>query len=365
MASISIVDSDATFRRQAERLGFDQDIIDSLAAVGVTSLGHLAFAVVPPGGNASDDQIQAFFDSALPGRVLTIGEMSAFKRFIFESQTALVSHWKANTDPAADASARKLPPSERLARIENQKRRLAGLDLSRSNEVAHSVCDLFVGIMESDQLRYVHPSKCTTRAQEVSSSKPPKEIKLDQTSGSLVVKDQALDRDCNVGSELEILQAMTRRSLAMDCVGLVDYHIAQRWVSGLFSILQQQSAPGFNRITLTQQLRTDRQAFIRLAELCITGIRPLPDGTRPLDNRMVPTMATKDDSKKRKADDGEKAAHHPPKPHTKGKAKGLRTLVNCQKGSKNVRLQTKKVSDCVLHTTWMDVSMRRPSGLLT
>ena len=216
-----------------------------------------------------------------------------------------------------------MPPLERFARIADQRARLVGMDLLGSLEVAHCVYDLFVGIMESDQLRYVHPSKCITRSQEVAASKPPKEIKLDSSSSALVVKEQVLDKDCNMHSELEVLQAMTRRSLAMDCVGLMTYATAQKWVTTLFNVLQQQPPPGFIRVSLTQLLRTDRQAFIKMSETCLNGIRPTPDGVRPLDAAManvcndstvmfymLPTLAPKEvaEPKKRKH---EEAARSP------------------------------------------------------
>ena len=85
---------------------FDDEIITGLQEQGITSLGQLAFAVTAPGASPSDEQINAFMTQAVPGRVLTLGEMANFTRLVFESQTALIAHLKANSDPAADPTTR-------------------------------------------------------------------------------------------------------------------------------------------------------------------------------------------------------------------------------------------------------------------
>ena len=64
--------------------------------------------------------------------------------------------------------------------------------------------------------------------------KPAKELKLDNVSGTITVKESAPQLECPTSTELEVLQALTRRSLAFDCAGLIDFHIAQKWVPGPF-----------------------------------------------------------------------------------------------------------------------------------
>ena len=76
---------------------------------------------------------------------------------------------------------------------------------------------------------------------------------------------------------------MTRRALAFDAVGLIDFNVFQGWTSRLFQLMRQPAPPGFKEPSLTQLLRTDRQAFVRLQELSRDGIKPRADGTRPLD----------------------------------------------------------------------------------
>ena len=80
------------------------------------------------------------------------------------------------------------------------------------------------------------------------------------------------------------MEALTRRSLAFDAVGLVKFEVFNQWINWMFQMVRQQPPPGFSKPTLAQLLRADRQAFVRLQEQSREGIKPHADGTRPLDN---------------------------------------------------------------------------------
>ena len=88
------------------------------------------------------------------------------------------------------------------------------------------------------------------------------------------------DQLCPVATELDVLEAMTRRSLAFDLVGLIDFETFQRWNQHLFQILRQAAPPGFKQPNVTQLLRADRQAFVRTQELSRDGVKPRADWTR-------------------------------------------------------------------------------------
>ena len=92
------------------------------------------------------------------------------------------------------------------------------------------------------------------------------------------------DFNCSLSSELDTMEAMTRRSLASDAAGLIyEYETFQKWVQSLFQLLRQACPPGFKAPGVSQLLRADRRAFVRMQELTREGIKPRPDGMRPLD----------------------------------------------------------------------------------
>eukprot|EP00435_Cladocopium_sp_Y103_P056572 s1099_g19.t1 len=66
-------------------------------------------------------------------------------------------------------------------------------------------------------------------------------------------------------------------------VGVADFETFQKWIQCLFQMMRQPAPPGFRAPSVTQLLRADRQAFVKMQELTRDGIKPKGDGTRPLD----------------------------------------------------------------------------------
>ena len=95
------------------------------------------------------------------------------------------------------------------------------------------------------------PSKCMSRQQELAGSEAEKEIQLDASKTSLVVKKQPVATDITVNSDLALFQAIQRRSLAMDLTGLATYEVMKKWTDRLFNIYSQSVAPGFQKVSQT------------------------------------------------------------------------------------------------------------------
>ena len=261
MAASSLAESEATFDQHAKRVGLHDDWIAGLKAIGVNNLGKLAFAVSQPGQPTPDNLVTQLLNDTGVGRVIAVGDVAVLKRLIFEAQTTVIALIRTQSDPNNDPTQRKIPAAERNARIQEQRVRLAGMTLEGLHEVAFQVYDTVSGMLESDCLRYLPPSKCIPRSMEITAQKPPKELRLDASGSSIKVTEAAVDKECTVSGELDMLEAMTRRALAFDAVGLIDYHVSMRWVQWMFQTLRQPPPPGFSKPNLTQLLRADRQAF--------------------------------------------------------------------------------------------------------
>ena len=136
---------------------------NALTRNGVTSLARLAFAIeLNPGNNAS------------------------LKRLIFEAQTLVCNEVKIKANKKEDAPT-NFAPSEREARIQQQKDRLSGLRF-RGEECAHCSYDIAVTMLERHTLVYLGPEKFPTRRNELQLKKPGKEITIDQSQ--LIVKEK-------------------------------------------------------------------------------------------------------------------------------------------------------------------------------
>ena len=220
-------------------------------------------------------------------------------------------------------------------------------------EPSYWLYDAFSAMYESGELKYIPPGKCLTRQQELSGSKPEKHIKLDASSSGLVVKDSAPDQEINVASDLALFQAMCRRALAMDLVGLASYDTIMKWINRMFSLYTQPPAPGFQKVSQSQLLRADRQSFLRLTELVTDNFKAGPTGTLPLDDAMgllqndmtvtyhlLPLPATSAPVKE-KPDKTEirEAPYDPPK-KGKGKGKGKKKRMPMPNGLVGMHHQT-------------------------
>ena len=57
----------------------------------------------------------------------------------------------------------------------------------------------------------------------------------------------------------------------------------RKWIDRLFALYAQSRAPGFSKISQSQSLRADRQAFIRMSELFTGSLKAPIAGGKPLD----------------------------------------------------------------------------------
>ncbi|OLQ14838.1 hypothetical protein AK812_SmicGene958 [Symbiodinium microadriaticum] len=79
--------------------------VDALKNSGVTTLGKLSYAVSLPGTPPSADDMDSFTATLRPGAPITLGDSSAMKQLIFESQTMTVAELRSamqSTDEDVD-----------------------------------------------------------------------------------------------------------------------------------------------------------------------------------------------------------------------------------------------------------------------
>ena len=282
MAMSSVIDSEATFEQQAIEAGLSQPWIDALKTSGLATMAKLSFAVTTPGTAATDGDVTTFLRSIRAGVAPAISDLASFKRILFEAQTLMVHHLKTAVK-GDDVSVKKMAPPEREARLAQQRGLLRGLDITGPLEPAHALYDLCSDMIEKNSIVYISPSKCMSRQQELAGNKPEKEIQLDATKTSLVVKEPAASTDISIASDLALFQAIQRRSLAMDLTGLATYEVMKKWTDRLFNIYSQAVAPGFQKISQAQLLRADRQAFVRLGELFTGSLKQVAAPGKVLD----------------------------------------------------------------------------------
>ncbi len=163
---------------------------------------------------------------------------------------------KVKANGKDDAAATFAGP-ERDARVRPQKDRLTGLRFSGEEECSHSSYDISLTMLETE--------KFLTRRNELLQKKAAsKEIPIDQSQ--LVVKDKQSDLTCPTVTELEVSNALKRRALAFDLVGVCTYDVMAAYHAGLRDHLHTPPPPGYSAVSVQQILRADRAAFMFLSE---------------------------------------------------------------------------------------------------
>ena len=283
----SLVYSTDALKHRAIKAGLSQEEVEAIVNNNVKSLAQLAFAISPPGTAPSDDAIKEFF----AGQVgVTLATITSLKLLIFEAHTLVVANIKNEITKKDDVSTQSfLPAAERDRRIQEQQGRLQGLRLRGDEECAYANYDLVFSMMERDCLTYHPPEKFVTRRFELLQKKPGKEITLEHNS--LTVKEKQGDYTCSTRTELELFQAMRRRALTFDLVGLCRYEVFNSYHSELLQHLQEEPPPGYNHTSLIQVLRADRAAFLLIAEQ-ITSLKRNASGELPLE-KYLPNILSK------------------------------------------------------------------------
>ena len=213
-----------------------------------------------------------------------IAENNAVRRLAFEAQTILVASLRQIVDQKEDGAPKKIGSAERETRMAAIRTELAGVMIVDESEPSHSLLEKTCQIFETNTLKYLEPAACTSRAQEVQSGTKTKELAFE--GGSLIVKDKEDKLVAPTASELQFLNAMTRRGIAYKFARLMTYEQHATWTNFLFQALQREAPPVYSKPSLHQLMLCDKAAFTKLASVMPT-VRPRDDGTFLLGERLL------------------------------------------------------------------------------
>ena len=273
----TILESEAAFSARALEHGLSVPLLDRLKDQGLANMSKLAFSLTTPGTVPSDDALKALLDDNVDN--VTVGQLSSIRRLMFDAQTLCASQIKTPLHETDAGKKAELVPAERATRIENQKVRLQGIELTGPLECSHASFDYVARMLENDTPMYLEPHRFTTRASEAAREKPGKALVLDYIN--LTVKDVVPKDKCQISNELQLHQAFTRRALACDLMQVCTYREMERWHRHLLDQMQSPAPPGFRPPNMEQILRTDRAGWVKMAERLLS-LKRKADGTLPL-----------------------------------------------------------------------------------
>eukprot|EP00435_Cladocopium_sp_Y103_P074532 s33_g49.t1 len=203
----------------------------------------------------------------------------------------VVAHLKTNvTTDAGVEGGRKLPPVEKVARLNEQQARLKGLTIRGELQPSYSLVDMVAGIYESGSIVWIPPSKCTKRDAEVQQSlkEKPTTLTVEQQTLKLAAGEPKILADTS--SELMVQWAFQRRGLAFDQCKLISNDVHDRWVQLLLTQLTKDPPPGYSKVQMDQVLRADKELFTLMAQEHSGPFVTGPKGELPLDLLVLKLM---------------------------------------------------------------------------
>lgn len=282
------IDSAAVFRDRAEFVGIDGPGLAAMLNAGFTTMAKWAFSSSYMPG-ATDDTPFREVIAAFLGRDATPGQLTCYRRLVYEAHTTSVSDMRDRVSRTEDSAPRKLAPPERAARYDSQKARLIGLDLDGELEISNSLLDEVMQMLEDDQLQYVPLEHCTKREQESGGVKRDHTLKASIATGDIKVSGADILPSADLASDLKIKFALQRRSLAFDQAGLVDYEKFEKWNSTLLAHVMRPAPAGYAQVDINQALRADAMLFKLLGKATRSGIRPTAL-SKPLERELQACM---------------------------------------------------------------------------
>ena len=275
-----IQDSEAHFAARAAEYGLPNAFLARLKDQGVTTLGHLAFAVFRPGTEFEERAFNEWATDVNNGVPLAMGAAAALRRLHFESEVVLTSTIRASVEAPDAGTPRPVPFAEKTAKMDEMRGRFTGLNIHGTGEPSHALLDEVCSQYESRILRYVEPQKCTSRELEITTGRSDKKLKLD--AGTLSIKETKSIPDEAISTTFHLSLCLRRRGLAYEFANLISFRAHELYSEKLLRHLSVEPPVGFQAATLAQILRADREVFSFLAQE-VKDIRPGADDTRPLD----------------------------------------------------------------------------------
>ena len=262
---MALVDSEAAFEQRLREVMPALAVRMAVINAGIRTFSGLAFASGTPQNPPSDDVFRTFADGILPAGY-DMATYSSLRRLHFEASTLVVAQLKSKVIGDPDEGRHKLPIVEKQARLDNQRRRLVGVEIEGELQPSYQLIDAVNNMIESNTIQWIAPSKATSRDQEVlqGAKNLPSVVQLEQHTLKLAAPDANLEAEC--GTALQLQWCLQRRALALDQVRLSSWECQNKWISQLLTTMSCQPPPGHGKITLEQIIKADKQLWTEMSK---------------------------------------------------------------------------------------------------
>ena len=182
-----------------------------------------------------------------------------------------------------------VPTFEREDLRAAQVAKLKGILIGGELEPAFALVDKAAAMMRDGVVRYIAPSQCVSRDTELQATKRDKDM-ITIEGGELHVRKKDSAQSANVSTDFLLQQALTRRGLALDRVGVLDFSVHERIMRQFFHMCARPAPAGYEKPQTWHVVRADKEMWAAAARDCRKGCKPDAQGKRPLDD-LLPTAA--------------------------------------------------------------------------
>ena len=273
-------------------MGVSPAHVADLVAQDIDTLAKLAYSAgVQPGGGDEAPFLKVIATAwkVEDPNAIPLGQLAAIRRCWYEAHTVAIAEIRDRVQRTEGSEPARIPVPERESRLREQQQRLAGVEITSQLEPSHQLVDFCNQLRTDEQLRYICPSKCTSREQEIKGVRSESFLKQ-QTDGSIKVVAREDSLSADLAGEFKVRLALQRRSLAMDVVKIAVYSEMESYHSHLFNLHLADVPDSHEKIGLQQILQADKMVFARMTEHTRAGISQKPDGSYPIHNALKLAM---------------------------------------------------------------------------
>ena len=336
---MSVLESKAVFLGRARHMGVSESTIEAMERKNWATLASFAFSSSYVPGSGDDRSFKEQVLVPLLGSADHV-ESSALRRLLFESYTLSAAELRGRLERQVDDTPRRLPAVERHERYKKLQAALPHLEMTGPYEPANALVDIFADFLETGSVKYVAWSECVSREDEVNLMRKQSSFKKEPHTGFIKMVDDPRMPEADTATDLKIMQALTRRGLAMQMAGILSFLKHDAMVRIMLKEYQRTQPESYNQLSYINLERADREVFRRLAEECRAGLQPDSYGRLPMDvgidkivmevgfrMLLVPTMRVGNSGRKQLKDD----AHNDAPGKTKSALKRERMTAKLEK----------------------------------
>ena len=170
------------------------------------------------------------------------GTLAAFSRLLFEAGTFVVAELRSSV-AGDDEGGKKLTHQERASRMDALRLKLGAWPISGAFEPSNALVDAAFGMVTDSSVKYLSPSRCSSREQEIISERRDDTLfRLEASALKAARKPAQIKVD--LGNELRLYQALSRRGVALEVAGVCSFAVHENYVRGLLEHLHRLPPPG-------------------------------------------------------------------------------------------------------------------------